>query len=118
MHKRLMQLDILARLPPVLDMAADNTSDGPSLSDADMQTVDMLVAESAHLGLLEMPAEEWRTKHAAEQARMQQSDSRRLTADEVRRLKQSAVSQQKHQLLQQKAGRGKLSRHELLLKIA
>lgn len=113
-----MQLDIPSGLPPVLHMAADNTSDGPSLNDADMQTVDMLVAESAHLGLLAMPAEEWRTKQAAEQARMQQGESRRLTADEVQRLKQSAASQQKQQLLQQKAGRTKLSRHKMLLRIA
>lgn len=113
-----MQLDILAGLPPGLHMAADNTLDGPSLSGADMWTVDMLIAESAHLGLLAMPAEEWHTNHAAEQARMQQSDSRRLTADEVRRLKQSAASQQKLQLLVQKAGSTKLSRHEMLLKVA
>ena len=118
MQKRLMQLQLPPGQSPVLDIAADHTSDGPSLSDAAMRTVDVLIAESAHLGLLAMPAEEWHTNHAAAQARMQQGDPRRLTADELRRLKQSAASQHTHQLLHQKADRSKLSRHQLLVKIA
>ena len=120
MCKRLQQLDsTLLSTSPALTPEAANIANELCFSDAELQKVNGLVAESIDLGLLVQPSKEWRQSFAAAQAQLlNQSDSRRLSAAQVQRLKQSALSQQQQQVLQLKAGKNKLSRHDMLLKIA
>lgn len=120
MYKRLQQLDsTLLSTSPALSLEAASIADEPCFSDAELQKVDALVAESVDLGLLVQPSQEWQQNFAAAQTQLlDQSDSRRLSAAQVQRLKQSVASRQQQQLLQHKAGKSKLSRHDMLLKIA
>ena len=120
MQERLRQVKPPAVSNPVaLDVATGSIA-GPSCLDvADMQTVSMLVAESAQLGLLLAPTEDLQLKHTQAQVALDgQPDTRSLTAAEVLKLKQSASTQQQHQHLKRKAGKSKLSRYELLLEVA
>lgn len=120
MYKRLQQLDsTLLSTSPALSLEAASIANEPCFSDAELQKVDGLVAESVDLGLLVQPSQEWQQNFAAAQTQLlDQSDSRRLSAAQVQRLKQSVASRQQQQLLQHKAGKSKLSRHDMLLKIA
>ena len=116
-YKRLQQLDsTLLSTSPALSLEAANIANEPCFSDAEIQKVDGLVAESKDLGLLVQPSKEWQQNCAAVQAQL--LDPRRLSAAQVQRLKQSVASRQQQQVLQHKAGKNKLSRHDMLLKIA
>ncbi len=119
-YKRLQQLDsTLLSTSPALSLEAANIANEPCFSDAEIHKVDGLVAESKDLGLLVQPSKEWQQNCAAVQAQLlDQSDPRRLSAAQVQRLKQSVASRQQQQVLQHKAGKNKLSRHDMLLKIA
>ncbi len=120
MCKRLQQLDsTLLSTSPALSLEAANIANEPCLSDTELQKIDGLVAESIDLGLLVQPSQEWQQNFAAAQAQLiDQSDPQRLSAAQVKRLKQSVASRQQQQVLQHKAGKNKLSRHDMLLKIA
>ncbi|DBA90245.1 hypothetical protein WJX77_003060 [Trebouxia sp. C0004] len=120
MWKRLQQLDSTPlSASPALTLDAANMANEPCFSDAELQKVDRLVAESIDLGLLVQSSQEWQQTFAEAQAQLtDQSHSRRLNAAQVQRLKQFVASRQQQQMLQPKAGKNKLSRHDMLLKIA
>ncbi len=120
MYKRLQQLDsTLLSSSPALSLEAANIVNESCFSDAELQKVYGLVTESIDLDLLVQPSQEWQQNFAAVQAQLlDQSDPRRLSAAQVQRLRQSVASRQQQQVLQHKAGKSKLSRHDMLLKIA
>ena len=127
MSKRLGQ----ARVPPFRTNATDPAADvlgflpefvvgpvpSPSSPEAvDMQIVNTLVEDASHLDLLGHPSRQFFQQRAAAE-----SNSNHQETTDMAQMSQSAVhmtAAEQRRVLLQKAGKGKQSRHELLLEVA